>query len=60
VSCRAGVNKQIADELGISERTVKMHRAQVMAMMEVGSLAEVVHLADVLCQAGVLTPTARR
>ena len=31
------VNKQIADVLGISERTVKAHRAQVMHKMEVQS-----------------------
>ena len=40
------LNKQIAAELGISERTVKVHRAQVMTKMRVTSLAELVHLAD--------------
>jgi FixJ family two-component response regulator len=45
------LNKQIADELGISERTVKMHRAQVMAKMEARSLAELVQLADLLGRA---------
>jgi RNA polymerase sigma factor (sigma-70 family) len=39
-------NKQIATELGISERTVKAHRAQVMEKMQVTSLAELVHVAD--------------
>jgi RNA polymerase sigma factor (sigma-70 family) len=33
-------NKEIAAELGISERTVKAHRAQVMEKMQVASLAE--------------------
>lgn len=42
------LNKQIASELGITERTVKMHRAQIMAKMEAGSLAELVHIADLL------------
>jgi FixJ family two-component response regulator len=39
-------NKEIAAELGTSERTVKAHRAQVMAKMQVTSLAELVHIAD--------------
>ena len=40
------LNKQIADELGISERTVKMQRAQVMATLEAGSAAELGRLAE--------------
>jgi RNA polymerase sigma factor (sigma-70 family) len=39
-------NKQIAAELGTSERTVKAHRAQVMEKLQVASLAELVHVAD--------------
>ncbi|HKB35213.1 MAG TPA: response regulator transcription factor [Gemmataceae bacterium] len=39
-------NKQIATELGTSERTVKAHRAQVMEKMQVTSLAELVRVAD--------------
>jgi FixJ family two-component response regulator len=42
------LNKQIATELGISERTVKAHRAQVMDKMHVTSLAELVHVAEQL------------
>jgi FixJ family two-component response regulator len=41
-------NKQIAAALGITERTVKMHRAQVMAKMQAGSLAELVRAAQLL------------
>jgi len=40
------LNKQIADELGISERTVKMERAQVMAKLGVGSAAELGRLSE--------------
>ncbi len=39
------LNKQVASELGISEKTVKVHRARVMEKMKAGSLAQLVHLA---------------
>jgi FixJ family two-component response regulator len=42
------LNKQIAADLGTSERTVKAHRAQVMSKMRVGSLAELVRAAQEL------------
>lgn len=42
------LNKQIAAELGTSERTVKAHRARVMEKMQVTSLAELVHVAEQL------------
>ena len=44
------LNKQIADELGISERTVKMQRAPVMAKLGAGSAAELGRLAERLRQ----------
>ncbi|HEX5790018.1 MAG TPA: response regulator [Luteolibacter sp.] len=37
-----GLNKQIADRLGISEKTVKVHRGRVMQKMGVASVAELV------------------
>ena len=39
------LNKQIAYSLGISERTVKMHRAAVMVALDVHSSAEAIRLA---------------
>ena len=39
-------NKTIADELGIAERTVKVHRAQMMVKLGVGSSAELGALAE--------------
>jgi len=44
------LNKQIAHELGISERTIKLHRGQVMRKMGAESLA------DLVKQAGKLGP----
>ena len=41
---RGLLNKQIADELGVSEQTVKIHRGRVMHKLEVGSVAELVRL----------------
>lgn len=38
------LNKQIAAELGIAEKTVKIHRARVMEKMSVSSIAELVRL----------------
>jgi FixJ family two-component response regulator len=40
------LNKQIADELGVSEKTIKVHRARVMQKMQVTSVAELVRMAD--------------
>jgi FixJ family two-component response regulator len=43
---RGKINKQIAYELGTTERTVKAHRHQVMEKMQVRSLAELVSSAE--------------
>ena len=42
------LNKQIAEVLGISEKTVKFHRGRVMHKTEAGSVAELVRQADAL------------
>ncbi len=39
-------NKQIGQVLGVTEKTVKVHRSQVMRKMEAGSLAELIRLAE--------------
>jgi FixJ family two-component response regulator len=39
------LNKQIAAELGIAEKTVKVHRGRVMEKMRASSVAELVRLA---------------
>ena len=42
------LNKQIADELGTSELTVKTHRARVMEKTKADSLAHLVRMAEAL------------
>jgi FixJ family two-component response regulator len=40
------LNKQIADELGAAEKTIKIHRGRVMEKMGVTSVAQLVRLAQ--------------
>jgi FixJ family two-component response regulator len=40
------LNKQVACELGIAEKTIKVHRARVMEKMEAHSLVELARVAD--------------
>jgi RNA polymerase sigma factor (sigma-70 family) len=40
------LNTQIADDLGTSERTIKAHRANLMAKLQVQSVAELARLAQ--------------
>jgi FixJ family two-component response regulator len=40
------LNKQIAFKMGISEKTIKVHRARVMQKMRADSLADLVRLAE--------------
>jgi FixJ family two-component response regulator len=53
---RGKINKQIAHELGTTERTVKAHRQQVMEKANVQSLAELVSIAERL---GLLAQAAK-
>ena len=52
---RGQTNKQVANALGSTERTVKAHRQRVMEKMQVQSLAELVSLAE---RVGVLGGTS--
>lgn len=45
---RGLLNKQIADELGVSQQTVKIHRARAMRKLQVGSVAELVRFLSVI------------
>ena len=40
------LNKQIASDLGIAEKTTKVHRGRVMAKMQAGSVAELVRMVE--------------
>ncbi len=49
---RGALNKQIAYELGTSERTIKAHRHSIMEKFKAKSLAELVSIADILAPLG--------
>jgi FixJ family two-component response regulator len=40
------LNKQIAQDLGITEKTVKVHRSRVMYKLKISSVADLVRLAE--------------
>ena len=49
---RGELNKQIAHDLGIVERTVKLHRAKAMEKLHARSTADLVRVAERLGLAG--------
>jgi len=55
------LNKQVGAELGITERTVKAHRASILRKVAVGSVAELVRVATTIefgCHPPVTRPTS--
>jgi len=42
------LNKQTGQQLGVSEKTIKVHRAHVMRKMHADSLAELVRMAQTI------------
>jgi FixJ family two-component response regulator len=52
------LNKQIGRRLGITEKTIKVHRGQVMQKMRADSLAELVRMAEKLGIRGPQEPSA--
>ena len=57
---RGFLNKQIAYDLGLSEKTVKAHRGNVTRKLQVNSVAELVRLLDRLGVKSPLTVPERR
>ena len=54
---RGRLNKQIAGDLGIHERTVKLHRTAITTKLHVQSVAELTRLADEAGLFATATPT---
>ena len=50
------MNKVIAQDLGVSEKTIKVHRGRVMKKMEASSLPDLVRMAE---KAGIVAATPR-
>jgi FixJ family two-component response regulator len=51
------LNKQIAEDLGIVEQTVKFHRARIMERMQARTVAELMHLVASATAAAPQPPT---
>jgi RNA polymerase sigma factor (sigma-70 family) len=57
---RGKINKQIAQQLGATERTIKAHRHKVMEKMRIQSLAELVSIAERLGVLRLLSGESRQ
>lgn len=55
---RGQANKVIAMDLGVSQRTVELHRARVMRKLKMRSLAELVHAVDKIGAAAAPPPSS--
>ena len=53
------LNKQVGGELGISEKTVKAHRGQMMQKMKANSIADLVKMAERLRHTAVIKDNVR-
>ena len=53
-------NREIARELGISPRTVEVHKARLMAKLQVDSVADLVRLSLQESARGGVTPSLRK
>ena len=51
------LNKQVAGELGMAEKTVKVHRGRAMQKLRISSVAELVRL---VAKAGVAQPVTTK
>jgi FixJ family two-component response regulator len=51
------MNKQVACDLGIAEKTIKVHRARVMEKMEIRTLVELVRVTDKVLNVSVISST---
>jgi two-component system, LuxR family, response regulator FixJ len=57
---RGQANKVIAMDLGVSQRTVELHRARVMKKLKLRSVAELVHAIDRIGGVAASSPAASR
>ena len=57
---RGQANKVIAMDLGVSQRTVELHRARVMHKLKMRTVAELVHSVDQIGGVGTIDTSSIR